>query len=65
MFITIVLGTTMGFLNWLKRVFTRKCKYWKHCPYYYEESYTCNNGGGPYCGVFRKFENKGNEQNLN
>lgn len=33
-----------------------KCKYFSECSYRDEVSYTCNNGGGPYCGVYRLFE---------
>ena len=37
---------------------TNKCKYHKTCPSYYKSSYTCNHGGGGYCGKYREYEMK-------
>lgn len=30
-----------------------KCKFWKQCNLYYPDSFTCEHGGGPYCGRWR------------
>ena len=37
------------------------CKYWKDCPLYYEEAWTCNEGEHDmnYCGYYAELE--GNE----
>ena len=35
---------------------TNKCKYYKNCRDYRESSYTCNHGGGGYCGKYREQE---------
>lgn len=31
------------------------CRFHKECEYFYPESFTCCEGGGDYCGMFRKF----------
>ena len=31
------------------------CRFYKECEYFYPESFTCcHEGGGAYCGMFRK-----------
>jgi len=32
---------------------TRKCEFAEACELYRADSYTCNHGGGPYCGRWR------------
>jgi hypothetical protein len=45
-----------------------KCKYWKKCPLYDEESDTCNRNGGMYyegdrpAGCYRRLEELENEK---
>lgn len=41
---------TRPFSRWLR------CRYWKVCEHYRKDSFTCQNGGGDYCGVWRRFE---------
>ncbi len=36
--------------------FSKKCEYWSVCPLYREDSYTCQNGGGEYCGMWRRYK---------
>ena len=38
------------FKKWLR------CRYWRDCQHYTKTSFTCENGGGPYCGVWRTFQ---------
>jgi len=36
-----------------------KCEFWNTCPYYKDNSATCNkDGGGSYCGAWREFKRK-------
>ena len=35
-----------------------KCKYKNTCEHYRDNSETCNNGGGNYCGIYRKLNSK-------
>jgi hypothetical protein len=55
--------------EWLRRMTKRSledpiCRYYKGCPYFNEEGYTCNhdreassgNHGQPYCGKFKKIK---------
>ena len=35
------------FRRWLR------CEFYKTCPHYTSESYTCEHGGGNYCGTWR------------
>ena len=35
-----------------------KCKHHKTCLGYRDNSETCNNGGGNYCGIYRKLNSK-------
>ena len=37
-------------------LFRNRCEYWTVCPYYEESSYTCQHGGGSYCGMWRRFK---------
>jgi len=39
-----------------ENIFTSNCRYWKMCPYFYRESYTCTHGGGDYCGFYRRLK---------
>lgn len=34
------------------------CEFTSECPLYREDSYTCNHGGGVYCGKYRWFKEK-------
>ena len=32
------------------------CRFYRTCEFYSPESFTCHEGGGSYCGKFRKLE---------
>ncbi len=34
------------------------CRYYRTCGYYSPKSFTCHEGGGSYCGKFRKLKVK-------
>lgn len=36
-----------------------KCKFHRYCPLYRNDSYTCNSGGGNYCGMYRDLQCRG------
>ena len=36
-----------------------KCKFHRYCPLYRDDSYTCNNDGGNYCGIYRDLQCRG------
>lgn len=38
-----------------------KCEYAKKCPYYSEDSITCNEEPSEYCGAFKRFEKEEDE----
>jgi len=33
-----------------------RCEFWDTCELRKDSSYTCNTGGGPYCGKWRKLK---------
>jgi hypothetical protein len=43
-------------IGWLRRLLSFKCPFQGKCSLYYKEAYTCNNGGGLYCGKYKEFE---------
>lgn len=36
-----------------------RCKFYIYCTSYRKESYTCTNGGGNYCGIYRYLQKNG------
>jgi len=42
----------------MKLTINNKCKYWKTCSYYREDSAVCNIGEPDmdYCGIYERFE---------
>jgi hypothetical protein len=40
-------------------VYKPRCKFYRYCPSYREESRTCNSGGGNYCGIYRYLQGRG------
>jgi len=42
----------------MKAKINKKCKFSNKCKLFSKNSYTCNNGGGRYCGKWREKELK-------
>ena len=42
-------------------VYKPRCKFYRYCPSYREESSTCNSGGGNYCGIYRCLQGRGRD----
>lgn len=47
------------------KTFSTKCKYSTQCNYYDVTSRVCNHAPGTYCGRFREFQKKEQNDNLN
>lgn len=49
-------GGLKALLERLKWALVGNCVYWRRCPYFRRESYTCTHGGGNYCGFYRRLK---------
>jgi hypothetical protein len=59
----VKIGLVERICNSLRKyaVYKPRCKFYRYCPSCREESYTCNSGGGNYCGIYRCLQYRGRD----